>query len=439
MTKNVVSMRNFLSLLMSMLVSLTIWAETTNVNVSMYRKDVQSSGVTYQLLNENMSRMYIFPIENLPVGAEDVEYGKTYTLTDMNQYSYWIEQATYTYAMYTAASFTVTANEAGKIRIDAEVTDQRGDTYILLYDEAAVPEMPKGGTFVADTITTQSGSKIVEYALEMENPLFAFVFDFVVAEGETDIQSGVTYTMEDLYGYPNSLGYYYYKPSIMYKSVSFVKTLAADGSYTINATVVDENDYTWNLSGSKAAPPDPTEQHLEFDTSDEDFDFNFTSYDLNLDNLVNGYAVLTAYDTENMKMVYLQFWTKPGVDKFVAGVYPIDYTKSDYTVNASTGAQGEGMTPSFVATLTNVSDTYYPNQLWLLVTGTVTVREDGLIIIEGQNSYGRTVKAVLYPDGYQALEDTQTETLKPRKVLQDGQILIIQQDRKFTISGSRVY
>lgn len=432
-------MRKFLSLLMSMLVSLTIWAETTNVNVSMYRKDVQSSGVTYQLLNENMSRMYIFPIENLPVGAEDVEYGKTYTLTDMNQYSYWIEQDTYTYSMFTAASFKVTANEEGKIRIDAEVTDQRGDTYILLYDEAAVPEMPKGGTFVADTITTQSGSKIVEYALEMENPLFAFVFDFVVAEGETDIQSGVTYTMEDLYGYPNSLGYYYYKPSIMYKSVSFVKTLAADGSYTINATVVDENDYTWNLSGSKAAPPDPTEQHLEFDTSDEDFDFNFTSYDLNLDNLVNGYAVLTAYDTENMKMVYLQFWTKPGVDKFVAGVYPIDYTKSDYTVNASTGAQGGGMTPSFVATLTNVSDTYYPNQLWLLVTGTVTVWEDGLIIIEGQNSYGRTVKAVLYPDGYQALEDTQTETLKPRKVLQDGQILIIQQDRKFTISGSRVY
>lgn len=78
-------MRKILSLLTSLLVSLTIWAETTNVNVSMYRKDVQSTGVTYQLLNENMSRMYIFPIENLPVGAEDVEYGKTYTLTDMNQ------------------------------------------------------------------------------------------------------------------------------------------------------------------------------------------------------------------------------------------------------------------------------------------------------------------------------------------------------------------
>ena len=439
MIKNVVSMRKILSLLSSLFFALSLWAETTNVAVSMYRVEPQAKGVMYQLLNENMSRMYIFPIENLPEGATDVEYGKTYSLSDMNQYSYWIEQSTYTYAMYTSASFKVTANEAGKIRIDAQVTDQRGDTYILLYDEAAVPEMPKGGTFVADTITTQSGSKIVEYALEMENPLFAFVFDFVVAEGETDIQSGVTYTMEDLYGYPNSLGYYYYKPSIMYKSVSFVKTLAADGSYTINATVVDENDYTWNLSGSKAAPPNPTEQHLEFDTSDEDFDFNFTSYDLNLDNLVNGYAVLTAYDTENMKMAYLQFWTKPGVDKFVAAVYPIDYSQANYTVNASTGAQGEGMTPSFVATLTNVSDTYYPNQLWLLVTGTVTVREDGLIIIEGQNSYGRTVKAVLYPDGYQALDNLKTDPSQPRKVLENGQILIIQNNRKFSITGNPVY
>jgi len=127
------------------------------------------------------------------------------------------------------------------------------------------------------------------------------------------------------------------------------------------------------------------------------------------------------------------------VEQFGAGVYPIDYTQADYTVNASSGAQEGGMTPSFAGTLVNDGGTYYPNQLWLLVTGSVTVREDGVIIIEGQNSYGRTVKAVLYPDGYQALEDAQMDDLKPRKVLHNGQILIIQQDRKFTITGNMVY
>ena len=431
-------MRKILSLLMSLVVSMTLWAETTNVTVSMYKKVTQSTGVTYQLLNENMSRMYIFPIENLPVGAEDVEYGKTYTLTDMNQYSYWIEQATYTYAMYTAASFTVTANEAGKIRIDAEVTDQRGDTYILLYDEAAIPEMPKGGTFTADTVVVTRYKGEIQYGFETNDPRFAFVFDFPLAEGEEDIEAGVTYTTLDM-NLTYSVGYYQFQPCIQYKIVSFVKTFAEDGSATIVVQVVDENDYTWNWTGTIPAPLDPTKQHLEYDTSDENFEHHFTTYDLNLDNLVNGYAILTAYDIVNMRMVYLQFWTRPGVEQFGAGVYPIDYTQADYTVNASSGAQEGGMTPSFVGTLVNDGGTYYPNQLWLLVTGSVTVREDGVIIIEGQNSYGRTVKAVLYPDGYQALEDAQMDDLKPRKVLHNGQILIIQQDRKFTITGNMVY
>ena len=216
-------MRKILSLLMSLVVSMTLWAETTNVTVSMYKKVTQSTGVTYQLLNENMSRMYIFPIENLPVGAEDVEYGKTYTLTDMNQYSYWIEQATYTYAMYTSASFKVTANEAGKIRIDAEVTDQNGDTYILLYDEAAIPEMPKGGTFTADTVVVTRYKGEIQYGFETNDPRFAFVFDFLLAEGEEDIEAGVTYTTLDM-NLTYSVGYYQFQPCIQYKTVSFVKT-----------------------------------------------------------------------------------------------------------------------------------------------------------------------------------------------------------------------
>ena len=104
-------------------------------------------------------------------------------------------------------------------------------------------------------------------------------------------------------------------------------------------------------------------------------------------------------------MAYLWFWTRAGVEMFGAADYPIDYTKAEFTINASTGEQDGGMTPSFVSTLAqDGTGAYLPNQLWLLVTGTVTVREDGLIIIEGQNSYGRTVEAVLYPDEYEAID-----------------------------------
>ena len=139
----------------------------------------------------------------------------------------------------------------------------------------------------------------------------AFVFDFLLGEGEDDIEAGVTYTALDM-NLTYSVGYYQFQPCIQYKTVSFVKTLAEDGSATITATIEDEDGNTWHWTGTMPAPPDPTEQHLEYDTPDADFDHEFNSYDLNLDNLVNGYAVLTAYDTENMKMVYLQFWTRPG-------------------------------------------------------------------------------------------------------------------------------
>ena len=438
MTKNVLFMRKILSLLTCVLFAMSISAETTNVAVSMYRMQKQTNGVMYQLLNENMSRMYVFPIENLPEGATDVEYGKTYTLADMNQYSYWLEQETYSYALFTSATFTATKNGEGKIRIDAQVTDQHGDTYILLYDEAALPELPHGGTYTADTVVVTRYKGEVEYALETQDPRFAFVFDFPLAEGDEDIEPGVEYVELDL-NLTYSLGYFNFTTYIRYASVSFVKTLAEDGSFSIAATVVDEDGYTWHLTGSKAAPPDPTAQHIEYDTPDVDFDYTFSSYDLNLDNLINGSAVLTAYDTENMRMVYLHFWTRMGVELFGAGVYPIDYTQNEYTVNASSGVQGDGMTPSFVGTLIDVEGTYYPNQLWLLVAGTVTVREDGVIIVEGKNSYGKTVEAVLYPDDYQAVNDVRTDALRARKVLEKGQILIIQQDRKFTIMGSPVY
>ena len=432
-------MRKILTLLTATLFAMGLSAATTNVTISNYYVQTMGRTMAYQLENEDKSVTYVFPV-SLPDGASDIEFGKTYTLEDMNKaYAYWWNPTTFAYATYTAATFTATKTGSVVTRIDAQVTDQNGDTWILAYDGSGQPQKPEGGTIQADTVGVRYGSDVVEYSLESADRMYVFVFTFALPEGDRDIDSGVEYLMLDLMPYPNSMGYFNIHSEIKYKSISFVKTVAEDGSFTIAATVIDEDNYTWNLTGSRAAPPDPTKQHLEYDTEDEDFDHVFSSYDLNLDNLMNGSATLTAYDTEHMRMVYLQFWTKPGVESFYAGSYPIDYTQADYTVNASTGVQGEGMTPSFVGTLIDVSGTYYPNQLWLLVTGTVTVREDGVIIIEGMNSFGRTIDAVLLPEGYQAIDAVQTDAARPRKVLKNGQILIIQQDRKFTIMGSPVY
>lgn len=435
-------MRKIVSLLTCVLLATGLFAGEYNVSVSNYYVDQLTRTMAFHLMNETGVREYVFPIV-LPEGATDVEYGKTYTKSDMNTaYAYWWEPTTYKYALYQEAEFTITKDANGKVFIDAKAMDTNGDVWFLIYDEREEPDMPQGGTIVADTLYSKSGEGIVEYALKTNDNTWSFFFDFVLAEGQSDIASGVTYTMSDMYPAPQSMGYYRIRTQIKYSTVSFVKTVAEDGSYTVVATIVDENGYTWNLSGNQAAPPDPTEQHLDYDTENEDYNQNFSSYTLDLSTLSAGYAILTAYDLVNKFMVYIQFWTPTGYEIFGAATYPIDYTQGDFTVNASSGVDTEsgGMTPSFVATLAKESGEYKPYQLWLLVTGTVTVQEDGVISIEGQNSFGRTIKATLYPEDYvTGLEETPTHDLRTRKVMQNGQILIIQPNRKFSITGSPTY
>lgn len=432
-------MRKIVSLLTCVLLAARMFAGEYNVTVSNYYSNSLARTLAYYLVNETGEREYIFPIV-LPEGATDIEYGKTYTIDDMNKsYAYWWEPSTYKYSLYIEAEFTITKDANGKVLIDAKALDTNGDVWFLVYDGSSDPQKPEGGTIQADSIEALYGENMVQYVLEAGDNLYVFVFTFALSEGQQDLESGVEYMTLDMVSYPYSVGYFNIHSEILYADISFTKTVAEDGSYTITATVLDEDGFTWNISGSRAAPPDPTTQHLKYDTEDADYNHTFHSYDLNLSTLRDGYAILKAEDEENMRAVYLQFWTRSGYEIFGAATYPIDYTQGDFTVNASSGVDAEsgGMTPSFVATLVKESGEYKPYQLWLLVTGTVTVREDGVIIIEGQNSYGRMIKATLYPEDYvTGLEETPTHDLRTRKVLQNGQILIIQPNRKFSITGS---
>ena len=436
-------MRKIVSLITCVLLATGLFAGEYDVAVSNYYTTQMGRTLAFHLMNETGERDYVFPI-SLPEGATDIEYGKTYEIEDMNTaYTFWWYPATMKLgALYSEAEFTIIKDANGKVYIDAKALDMNDDIWYLIYDEREEPDMPQGGTIVADIVSSGIAEGVAEYVLQTEDNTWAFFFDIKLAEGQSDVVSGVTYTMSDMYPYPQSAGYYRIRTEIKYQTVSFVKTVAGDGSYTIAVTVVDENGYTWHLSGSQAAPPDPTEQHLDYDTEDKDYNQTFNSYTLDLSTLSAGYAILTAYDYVNKFMVYIQFWTPTGYEIFGAATYPIDYTQGDFTVNASSGVDAEsgGMTPSFVATLVKESGEYKPYELWLLVTGTVTVREDGVIFIEGQNSYGRMIKATLYPEDYvTALEDVQTNDFKVQKVLQNGQILIIQPNRKFSIMGSPTY
>ena len=73
------------------------------------------------------------------------------------------------------------------------------------------------------------------------------------------------------------------------------------------------------------------------------------------------------------------------------------------------------------------------------MTGTVTVSEDGSIEVNALNSYGRTVHLLFSNASEEDVENVRAGENKVLKVLQNGQVVIIQGNRKFSILGNRSY
>lgn len=228
---------------------------TTDVSVLAIEAEYNSQYKQYMYVLAGEDRYFIFTFDS---EGEDIITGKTYNLTDMAD-AYWYI-STYNYSDFTAATFVKTVDENNKVKIVASATDEDGDIWNLSYDEASIPELPKGGTFVADEgfsefyEAEEEGAKNdVYYALSVTDQNLVFYFDIYVEDGKKDVESGKTYSLTDLW-----VKYSYLEArkliSIQYKSVSFTKTVAADQSYTIAATIVDEEDNTWNILFSKAAP-----------------------------------------------------------------------------------------------------------------------------------------------------------------------------------------
>lgn len=126
------------------------------------------------------------------------------------------------------------------------------------------------------------------------------------------------------------------------------------------------------------------------------------------------------------------------------GVYPIDGTSQFGTVYASTGIDltQNSISPSFFASL--ISDEegnlYYSDPFYFLVDGTVTVEKVNgkmVLTVDAVNSYG--VKVYIRYDG--AGTDVRNVSGEARPVvkhLENGQVVILRNDTRYTILGTRI-
>jgi hypothetical protein len=93
----------------------------------------------------------------------------------------------------------------------------------------------------------------VYYALDFPDLNLQFQFDIYVEDGMKDVESAKTYTLEDMWAKYSNIVVGKVN-QISFKTVSFTKTLAEDGSYSVVVVAEDENGNIWNVSASKGAP-----------------------------------------------------------------------------------------------------------------------------------------------------------------------------------------
>ena len=526
---------------------------TTSVTILAYTAQYYSSynDYIYVLRGDNgLSYSFAFP----STGEDMVIDGQTYTLSDMDAYwSYWYDDS-FDYADYTTASFTKTTDANGKVKIIASVTDTNGDVWDLLYDQASLPETPKGGTYSASSVEANyfSSSSDIQYALEFEEDKLKFYFDIILPSGVKDVESGKTYTLTDMdedysFGQYNSANY------IIFSSASFTKTVAEDGSYTIAAVVVDEEGNTWNLSASQAAPSvkeqtltlngilnqgetawqieaadadstiivsllglgssavgefseddfysyysfvlinstytfySLTEANITITQSDDKYLVTGTMKTTNDDNpldqiiftlnltvtalpneggeeeedtyqydedaaLIRDFAIYTIDDTylaqygsvyveaedEYGYYIILDVTLPTGASELVAGTYTIDNSYGPQTVFSGyyDSSSQYSMTPSFAATLVEYQGDLYYDKVWWIVSGTVTVDTNGKITVNAVNSKEQSIQVTL--GGLkQGIENTVLSG-KTQKIILDGSMYIIRDNKMYNIQGARV-
>lgn len=230
---------------------------TTDVVVSkvtsnFYKED---NDIYYVLYNENKSIAYCFDII-CAEGQEDVESGKTYSLSDMiSDYSEWVYVSdTENGTPFTAASFTKTVAVDGSYTIVASATDKNGDIFNFSYSGEAFVPQTYNLTMTKASFEYSSSYSDMYISMNDANEDYIFYFDILLPSGQSSLVSGKTYTLADMDAEYSKGADYVNQEYVNYASASFTRTDAADGSFAVSAVVVDTKGNTWNLSYSQAAP-----------------------------------------------------------------------------------------------------------------------------------------------------------------------------------------
>ena len=171
-----------------------------------------------------------------------------------------------------------------------------------------------------------------------------------------------------------------------------------------------------------------------YDEKNSDFVADFDGYFVNDMHIDEG-TVLVEGHNEDGGFVVLQFFLPRGASQLTAGEYPLSTTGNPQTTLASIGLDANDYATYSIAGYANEYRQF--THIWFLVSGNVTVSENGDIQLEALNSNGKTVRCHLKGSA-QAIETIQAGATDTRKTLREGMLLIEKNQRTYNAQGIQI-
>jgi hypothetical protein len=172
-----------------------------------------------------------------------------------------------------------------------------------------------------------------------------------------------------------------------------------------------------------------THGHLDFDTEDADFEEVYEEYELNTASASEGVIYVQAENESSMSVIV--FLIPQGDSTLVAGTYTPSLNGRPMTVYIGS-CDGYSVYPSFFA---KENEQGYLTNLWFPYQGTITVDEEGVIIVDVLNTYDRTIKVTLNPKA-QGIEETEETVSGTSKRLENNMIIIEKNNVQYNILGN---
>ena len=247
-----------------------------------------------------------------------------------------------------------------------------------------------------------------------------------------------TYGRSDLAADYTFIGKFENGDTLFYDMIDANVVVAVSGqNATITGTLKGQNyvdatdviEFALNLTAT-VEDYEEEPQGNQYDSQDEGFYYKFPTYNIDDQYLAQyNVFVVEATDAEN-HIISIEFNVAAGTTELAAGVYPIASTYAAGTVTA--GSINQNIYGSFAG---NLNDEGYINvPLWLIVNGTVTVLENGVIEVAATNTWGQGIYSRLgeYPEG---IENTDAKA-GAVKAIRNGQLIIIKNGAEYNAQGA---